>query len=106
MSQQYKDQIQLPHNNYMRKFWQNNTTNQENNGKIKNASTELQQESTKLQQSLAELECEEAIIKEKKEFGRARKSVMNVLRAKYTDKIANRALNRVNKRLQNKFCRK
>jgi hypothetical protein len=73
----------------MIKFWQNNTTNQEDNGKLQN--------------SLAELYCEDAIIEDKKEFGRVRKSMMNVLRAKYSDDVANRALSRVNKRLQKKF---
>jgi len=80
----------------MRKFWQNNTTIQEEDG-------ELGINSAKLRQSLAELECEEAIIEDKKEFGRVRKSMMNVLRAKYTDEIANRALSRVNKRLQGNY---
>jgi len=77
----------------MRKFWHNYETNQEEDG-------ELEIHSTKLRQSLAELECEEAIIGDKKEYGRVRKSMMNVLRAKYTDEIANRTLNRVNKRMQ------
>jgi len=80
----------------MRKFWHNYETNQEEDG-------ELEIHSTKLRQSLAELECEEAIIDDKKEFGRARKSMMNVLRAKYSDEIANRALSRVNKRLQENY---
>jgi hypothetical protein len=70
----------------MRKFWQNNTTNQEDDGELK--------------KSLAELQCEEAIIEDKKEFGRARKNMMNVLRAKHGNEIANRALGRVNKRMQ------
>ena len=85
--------------NYMRKFWQNNTTIQEDNGEIENMST-------KMRQSLAELECEEAIMEDKKEFGRARKSMMNVLRAKYSDEIANRALSRVNKRVQGTYFTK
>ena len=80
----------------MRKFWHNNTTIQEDNG-------ELENEPTKLQQNLAELECEEAIINDKERFGRARKSMMNVLRAKYSDDVANRALSRVNKRIQKEF---
>jgi len=80
----------------MRKFWQNNNTIQEEDG-------ELEIHSAKLKQSLAELHCEEAIIDDKKEFGRARKSMMNVLRAKYTDEIANRALSRVNKRIQKEY---
>ncbi|PBO85123.1 MAG: hypothetical protein COA77_06010 [Thaumarchaeota archaeon] len=61
---------------------------------------ELQNEPTKLQQSLAELECEEAIIEDKERFGRARKSMMKVLRIKYSEDVANRALSRVNKRVQ------
>ena len=77
----------------MRKFWQNNMINQEDNGELENFSR-------KMKQSLAELECEEAIIEDKTEFGRVRKSMMNVLRAKYSDEIANRTLNRVNKRMQ------
>ena len=77
----------------MRKFWQNNMTNQEEDREIENMST-------KMRQSLAELECEEAIIEDKERFGRIRKSMMNVLRAKYSDEIANRTLNRVNKRMQ------
>jgi len=69
----------------MRRFWQNNTINIEDNGKLRN--------------SLAELECEEAIIEDKNQFGRVRNSMMKVLRAKYSDEIANRALSRVNKRI-------
>ena len=74
----------------MRKFWQNNSTIQEEDG-------ELEIHSAKLRQNLAELECEEAIIEDKERFGRVRKSMMNVLRAKYSDDVANRALSRVNK---------
>jgi len=83
----------------MRKFWQKYIIIQEDNG-------ELEINSAKLRQRLAELECEEAIIEDKKEFGRVRKSMMNVLRAKYTDKIANRVLSRVNKRLQGNYLDK
>ena len=72
----------------MIKFWQNNTMNQEDNGE--------------LEKSLAELECEEAIISDKKEHGRVRNSMMRVLRAKHSDEIANRALSRVNKRITSK----
>ena len=77
----------------MRKFWHNYETNQEEDG-------EIEMMSTKMKQSLAELECEEAIMKDKERFGRARMSMMNVLRAKYGDEITNRTLNRVNKRVQ------
>ena len=78
---------------YMRKFWYNNTTIQEDNG-------ESESYSLKLKQSLAELDCEETIINDKLRFGRVRKSVMEVLRAKYSDEMANRVLSRVNTRTQ------
>ncbi len=77
-------------------FWQNNGTIQEDNG-------ESERHSLKLKQSLAELDCEETIINDKLRFGRVRKSMMNVLRAKYTDDVANRALSRVNKRMQENY---
>ena len=77
----------------MRRFWQNNNTIQEEDGEIENYST-------KMKQSLAELECEDAIIQDKERFGRARKSMMNVLRERYGNEIADRTLNRVNKRIQ------
>ena len=54
---------------------------------------------------LAELECEEAIIKDKEEFGRVRNSMMRVLRAKHSEEIANRTLNRVNKRIQEGYLK-
>jgi len=45
-----------------------------------------------------ELNCEEAIMKDKERFGRVRKSLMNYLRSEYGNKMANRALWRVNRR--------
>jgi len=72
----------------MRRFWQDNTTIQEENGELKNG--------------LAELECEEAIIEDKNQFGRVRNSMMKVLRAKHSEEIANRVLSRVNKRITSK----
>ena len=80
----------------MRKFWQDYRTIQEDNGELENYSTELKQ-------NLAELECEEAIIKDKERYGRVRNSVMKVLRAKNGNDVANRALSRVNKRLQENY---
>ena len=77
----------------MRRFWQNNNTIQEENG-------ELWNKSTKLQQSLAELDCEDAIINDKQTHGRVRTTMMRILRAKYGQEIADRTLNRVNKRMQ------
>ena len=79
-------------------FTPNDETEQEENG-------EYGMMSAKLKQNLGELECEEAIIKDKERFGRVRMSMMNMLRAKHGDDIANRALSRVNKRLQKNYLR-
>ena len=46
----------------------------------------------------ADLRCEEAIMKDKEQFGRARNSLMRYLRAEYGNDVANRALRRINKR--------
>ncbi|MDH3766577.1 MAG: hypothetical protein OER82_12330 [Nitrosopumilus sp.] len=43
-----------------------------------------------MRQNLAKLECEEEIMQDKEDFGRIRNSMMNVLRAKHGDEIANR----------------
>jgi len=80
----------------MRGFWNNTETIEENDG-------ESEIMLWKMKQKLGELECEEAIIKDKERFGRVRKSMMNLLRAKHGDDIANRALSRVNKRLQQNY---
>ncbi len=80
----------------MRGFWHNTETIEENDG-------ESEIMSWKIKQNLGEVECEEAIIQDKERFGRVRKSMMNLLRAKHGDDIANRALSRVNKRLQENY---
>jgi len=77
-------------------FWQNNETNEEEDG-------ELEKMSWQLKQKLGNLECEEAVLKDKKRFGRVRSSLMEYLRAKHGSDIANRALSRVNKRLQQNY---
>ena len=74
-------------------FWKNTEINKEDDGELENYST-------KVRQSMAELECEEAIIEDKEEFGRVRTNMMRVLRAKHGDDVANRALSRINKRMQ------
>jgi len=51
----------------------------------------------------ANIICEEAIIKDKERFGRVRSSMMEYLRAKYGYDMANRALNRINKRMQENY---
>ena len=69
-------------------------------GLFKQNSETIQEENRELKKSLAELECEEAILKDKEQFGRVRNSMMRALRAKHSEEIANRTLNRVNKRIQ------
>lgn len=77
----------------MRLFSHEDDGNQEENGELKNMPT-------KFKQNLGELQCEEAIMSDKKRFGRVRMNMMKVLRAEHGDDIANRALGRVNKRIQ------
>jgi len=81
---------------YMGWFTQNDDTEQENYG-------ETEQMSGNMKQKLGNLECEELILKDKERFGRVRSSMMEYLRAKHGDDIANRALSRVNKRLQEDY---
>lgn len=77
-------------------FTHNNETNKEEDGELENLSP-------KLKQNLAELECEEEIMQDKEDFGRVRTNMMKVLRSKHGESIANRALSRVNKRLQENY---
>jgi len=77
-------------------FWGNDETEQEEYGELENMSAEMKQK-------LGNLECEEAIIKDKERFGRVRASLMDYLRAKHGRDSADRALSRVNKRLQENY---
>ena len=76
----------------MRLFTRYYETNEEESGELRNMSREFKQ-------NLGELQCEEAIMKDKERFGRVRMNMMKVLRAEHGDDIANRALGRVNKRI-------
>lgn len=69
-------------------------------GLFKHNSETIQEENGELTKCLGELDCEETIINDKKQFGRVRNSMMKVLRAKYGYNTANRTLNRINKRIQ------
>ncbi len=77
-------------------FTPNDSRQQEEDGEIRNMTIEMREK-------LGDLECEEAILKDKERFGRVRTSLMEYLRAKNGNKSANRALSRVNKRLQEKY---
>ena len=52
----------------------------------------------KTRSSEADLRCEEAIMKDKEQFGRTRASLMKYLRVEYGNDVADRALRRINKR--------
>jgi len=69
-------------------------------GLFKYNSETIQEDNGELTKCLGELDCEETIINDKRQFGRVRNSMMKVLRAKYGYDVANRTLNRVNKRIQ------
>jgi len=77
-------------------FTPNDSEQQEEDG-------ELEKMTMQMRVKLGDLECEEAIIKDKERFGRVRASLMEYLRAKNGNKSANRALSRVNKRLQEHY---
>jgi len=77
-------------------FTPNDSRQQEEDGELENMSGEIKQK-------LGNLECEEAILKDKERFGRVRASLMEYLRAKNGNQSANRALSRVNKRLQEHY---
>ena len=77
-------------------FTPNDETEQEEDG-------ELRKMSWVLKQKLGNLECEEAVLKDKERFGRVRSSLMEYLRAKHGYDTANRSLSRVNKRLQKNY---
>jgi len=77
-------------------FTWNTETEQEEDGEIRNMTAEMRVK-------LGDLECEEAIIKDKDRFGRVRASLMGYLRAKHGYNTADRALSRVNKRLQENY---
>jgi len=77
-------------------FWGNDETEQEEDGEIERMTLEMRVK-------LGNLECEEAIMKDKDRFGRVRTSLMQYLREKHDKKLANRALSRVNKRIQEHY---
>jgi len=76
-------------------FTPNSSEQQEEDGELRNMTIEMRQK-------LGDLECEEAILKDKERFGRVRASLMGYLRAKH-GRSADRALSRVNKRLQENY---
>lgn len=75
---------------------------QNNNQLTENNRTFQGETNLKLSECQADLECEEAIIKDKERFGRVSTIRMRYLREKYGSEIANRALTRIQKRYQNK----
>ena len=77
-------------------FWGNDETEQEEDGELRKMTLEMRVK-------LGDLECEEAILKDKERFGRVRTSLMQYLRAKHDRNCADRALSRVNKRLQENY---
>jgi len=77
-------------------FWGNDEIEQEEDGELRNMTA-------KMRVKLGDLECEEAILKDKERFGRVRTSLMQYLRAKHDRNCADRALSRVNKRLQENY---
>lgn len=85
----------------MRKFWEDKRRIKKEKEKLTEHEwnyNEKQVELTKIQQ---ELDCEQAMINEKEQFGRVRTMMMKYLRTKYGQELTNRIQWRINKR-QNK----
>lgn len=61
----------------------------------------MQRSSSENQVEIPELECEEAIMRDKQRFGRVRTSLMRYLRSEYGKNTADRVLARINKRASN-----
>ncbi|MGQ0638078.1 MAG: hypothetical protein ACT4N1_01770 [Nitrososphaerota archaeon] len=76
----------------MRRFWENKREKEEIEGDLESGEGTFNIEE-------GDLISEEAIIKDKERFGRVRNSLMKYLRAKYGDRVADRALWRVNRRM-------
>jgi len=74
----------------------------QSNGKIMEDNGSFDAKSNqKLRDYQVDLECEEAIIKDKERFGRVSTIRMRYIREKYGQKIANKALARIQKRYKN-----
>jgi len=76
-----------------------------NNYGIQDEAREPEIISDEERQKEGDLACEEAIMKEKERFGRVRTSLMQYLRVRYHWTTADRALRRVNKRIQENYFR-
>jgi len=68
---------------------------------LKNSSSKETKESN----NGGDLECEEAIMRDKERFGRVRTGIMKQLRLQYGKKIADRTLLRINKRVSQNSLR-
>ena len=75
---------------------------QNNNQLTENNRTFRGEINLKLSECQADLECEEAIIKDKERFGRVSTISMRYLREKYGQNVADRALARIQKRFQSR----
>ena len=74
---------------------------QQNNNQLTENNRTFQGEiNPRLSECQADLECEEAIIKDKERFGRVSTIRMRYLREKYGSAMTNRALTRIQKRYQ------
>jgi hypothetical protein len=83
----------------MRKFWGKKGGNERNeeDSRIKEVHLTLNEDKTRSNDG--DLRCEDAIMKDKEQYGRVRNSLMKYLRGTYGEQIADRALWRVSKRI-------
>lgn len=83
----------------MRKFWGKEGGNERNEEDSRTNEVRLMSSEDKTRSSYSDLRCEDVIMKDKKQYGRVRNSLMTYLRDTYGEQIANRALWRVSKRI-------
>jgi len=83
----------------MRKFWGKEGGNERNKEDSRTNEVRLTSSEDKTRSNDGDLRCEDAIMKDKKQYGRVRNSLMKYLRGMYGEQIANRALWRVSKRM-------
>lgn len=85
----------------MRKFWEDKRENKKEKETLTEYERNYNEKQVKLTNIQHELDCEQAMINEKEQFGRVRTMMMKYLRTKYGQELTNRAQWRINKR-QNK----
>lgn len=82
----------------MRRFWENKGNDEKNNQLNNEPQQEINKNQERLNRIEQELDCEELLTNEKRQFGRIRTTTLKYLRTKYGKELTNRVQWRINKR--------